>query len=168
MYPQQECIPVGCVPPAHWPYFVVSATHVPHPLPHPPTMHTCPPAMHTPCHTRPLPPPHHARPNPFGQNSWHTLLKILPCPKLRLRAVKMVAVNLCEIILDSDVGMKSCSKAKLGDVTLTPRSLNVHETPKVSAECHGRPLRARSRWRPYCQGHRLLYNLAGPQELAVW
>ena len=27
---------------------------------------------------------------PCGQNSWHTLLKILPCPKLRLRAVKRV------------------------------------------------------------------------------
>ena len=26
-------------------------------------------------------------PSPHGQNSWHTLLKILPCPKLRLRAV---------------------------------------------------------------------------------
>ena len=26
-------------------------------------------------------------PTPCGQNSWHTLLKILPCPKLRLRAV---------------------------------------------------------------------------------
>ena len=26
---------------------------------------------------------------PCGQNSWHTLLKILPCPKLRLRSVKM-------------------------------------------------------------------------------
>ena len=26
---------------------------------------------------------------PRGQNSWHTLLKILPCPKLRLRAVKI-------------------------------------------------------------------------------
>ena len=25
---------------------------------------------------------------PCGQNSWHTLLKILPCPKLRLHAVK--------------------------------------------------------------------------------
>ena len=25
--------------------------------------------------------------HPCGQNSWHTLLKILPCPKLRLRAV---------------------------------------------------------------------------------
>ena len=24
---------------------------------------------------------------PCGQNSWHTLLKILPCPKLRLRAI---------------------------------------------------------------------------------
>ena len=27
---------------------------------------------------------------PCGQNSSHTLLKILPCPKLRLRAVKII------------------------------------------------------------------------------
>ena len=35
-YPmKQECIPVGCVPPSHWPYLIVS--------------HACPPAtMHTP------------------------------------------------------------------------------------------------------------------------
>ena len=26
---QQECIPVGCVPPAHWPYLVVSYGHPP-------------------------------------------------------------------------------------------------------------------------------------------
>ena len=32
---------------------------------------------------------HWGRPPPCGQNSWHTLLKILPCPKLRLRAVKI-------------------------------------------------------------------------------
>ena len=31
--------------------------------------------------------PDQAPPLPGGQNSWHTLLKILPCPKLRLRAV---------------------------------------------------------------------------------
>ena len=31
---------------------------------------------------------HWGRP-PCEQNSWHTLLKILPCPKLRLRAVKI-------------------------------------------------------------------------------
>ena len=37
-----------------------------------------PPARHA-----GIPPP----PTPHGQNSWHTLLKILPCPKLRLRAV---------------------------------------------------------------------------------
>ena len=53
---KQECIPVGCVPPAHWPYLVVSAggacfaTHTPchaRALP-------CPPATHTsPCHTCP-------------------------------------------------------------------------------------------------------------------
>ena len=33
--------------------------------------------------------PHtHTHPS-CGQNSWHTLLKILPCPKLRLRAVNI-------------------------------------------------------------------------------
>ena len=30
---------------------------------------------------------HWGRHPPRGQNSWHTLLKILPCPKLRLRAI---------------------------------------------------------------------------------
>ena len=120
---KQACIPVECVPPAHWPYLVVSAKHAP--------CHTCPPATHAPpathtplpcmlpCHACPLPhmpplptmhasplcmplprmsqlplpcmpPPHtppamHAPPRlhmppPCGQNSWHTLLKILPCP----------------------------------------------------------------------------------------
>ena len=34
-----------------------------------------------------------AHPPPRGQNSWHTLLKILPCPKLRLRAVKIHSYN---------------------------------------------------------------------------
>ena len=35
--------------------------------------------------------------SPHGQNSWHTLLKILPCPKLRLRAVisELEQDNLC-------------------------------------------------------------------------
>ena len=38
---EQECIPVGCVPSAHWPYLVVSAMHAPAPrTPH----HACPPA----------------------------------------------------------------------------------------------------------------------------
>ena len=32
-------------------------------------------------------PPGRKNPAPCGQNSWHTLLKILPCPKLRLLAV---------------------------------------------------------------------------------
>ena len=47
----QECIPVGCVPPAHWPNFIVSAQGGVHA----PTMHTpssmhAPTAMHSPCH----------------------------------------------------------------------------------------------------------------------
>ena len=97
---EQECIPVGCVPPAAM--AVSPATHVP--------CHAClpakhvPPAMHAPllctppCHTppyhahppamhAPLPhmPPGHAcplpcmPPPPCRQNSWHTLVKALPC-----------------------------------------------------------------------------------------
>ena len=61
----QECIPLGCVLPAHWPYLVVSAggRHACHtqPLPHMPPCHTCPlphmpPATHDPlpCMTPPL------------------------------------------------------------------------------------------------------------------
>ena len=57
---KQECIPVGCVPPAFCPYL--------------------------PACTAPGGVPAQVLP-PRGQNSWHTLLKILPCPKLRLRAV---------------------------------------------------------------------------------
>ena len=55
---KQECIPVGCVPPAHWPYLIVSvgrggehacpATHDPcHTSTHAPC-HVCPPATHAP------------------------------------------------------------------------------------------------------------------------
>ena len=45
-----ECIPVGCVPPAHWPYLVASARGGGH------VWHTCPPPCHTcPCHTHTLP-----------------------------------------------------------------------------------------------------------------
>ena len=40
---------------------------------------------------------------PCGQNSWHALLKILPCPKLRLRAVKMnvITIHACEYLIIS-------------------------------------------------------------------
>ena len=55
---KQEYIPVGCIPPAHWLYLVVSARG----------MHAPPPtAMHAPCHAHPNPPhmpPCHACPLP--------------------------------------------------------------------------------------------------------
>ena len=61
---------------AHLPH-MPPTMHTPYhayPLPHmPPAMHA-PPAMHVPCHACPLP----CTPPPV--NSWHTLLKILPCP----------------------------------------------------------------------------------------
>ena len=126
---QQECIPVGFVPPAHWPYLIISYALPPHNHACPPTMHPPPATTHTPGNhacplatthtpkkphmlphnhacppatTQPPPPPQHACPwqactppatmhappgyhacpacPPCGQNSWHTLLKILPCP----------------------------------------------------------------------------------------
>ena len=64
----QECIPVGCVPPAHWPYLVVSypCNHAHPPTTHallqpcmPPCNHACPPATtHAPLqpHMPPLQP----------------------------------------------------------------------------------------------------------------
>ena len=101
---KQKCIPVGCVPPTvsrsicrergggiyarHAPCYTHPSCHTCH-LPYMPhamqaPRHICPPAMDAPlpcislpcmppCHTRPLPPPR-------GQNSRHTLLKILSCP----------------------------------------------------------------------------------------
>ena len=59
---QQECIPVGCVPPALCPYL---------------------PACTAPVGVSASGGSQHAMeqtPPPRGQNSWHTLLKILPCP----------------------------------------------------------------------------------------
>ena len=97
---KHECIPVGCIPPAHWLHLVVvgrgvCATHIllPCTLPFmPPAMHTplpcMPPATHAPlpctppCHAC----PHHAGPLPcmshHGQNSWYMLLKTLPSRNL--------------------------------------------------------------------------------------
>ena len=67
IYAKQECIPVGCIPPAHWLYLIASAMHTPchaHPSPRMHTMpcmapcHACSPATHTPCHI--CPPATHA------------------------------------------------------------------------------------------------------------
>ena len=66
--PQPHTNPMPCIPP-------LSCM--------PPTTHA-PPAMHAtpPCHAHPLPctPPATHAPLLCGQNTWHTLLKILPCP----------------------------------------------------------------------------------------
>ena len=67
---KQECIPVGCIPPAHWPY----AMHAP--LPHMPPYHacapcyTCPPATHK--H------PWHAHLLPYMPPAMHALLPCTP------------------------------------------------------------------------------------------
>ena len=85
--------PLPCMPPAmHAPHHTHPPCHACPPPCTPPTMHAplpCMPPHHTlPCHTCPPPhtlphathaPPYHACPSP-GQNSWHRLLKILPCP----------------------------------------------------------------------------------------
>ena len=102
MHTPQPCMPPGhaCPSAIHAPEAMHTPCHACPPATHtpghacPPTMHASPavhaplpctsPAMRTPCwhtpshahpcrHACPLPPP-------CGQNSWHTLLKILPCP----------------------------------------------------------------------------------------
>ena len=83
---KQECIPVGYVPPAA---VAIGGGGV--------SLHQAPPPDQDPLPgTRYHPlrdqtPQEQAPPGtrhpPRGQNSWHTLLKILPCPKLRLRTV---------------------------------------------------------------------------------
>ena len=74
-------------------------THAPPPTTHTPPNHACPPTIHAP---QPYMPPNHTHPPPTTHapslqpcmppplwTEWHTLVKILPCPKLRLRAVKI-------------------------------------------------------------------------------
>ena len=115
---EQECIPVGCVllaqvaipsgmhapPTTHVPlcHAHPSVTHIPAthaPLPHMPPYHAHPPchmctpwhacclAMHTPLPCMPLP---RMPPPPPGRQ---TLVKILLCPILRMRVVKMWDLN---------------------------------------------------------------------------
>ena len=129
---KQECIPVGCVPPGHWPYLIISyacppmTMHAPQPCMPPSnhvhpraTMHAlgnhaCPPATtHTPWQPCTTPGNHacilqlctppattHA---PLATmhaplwTEWQTGVKILPCPKLRLRAVIRVLHKLSAI-----------------------------------------------------------------------
>ena len=82
---KQECIPVGCIPPTA----VAITGGSPHPPPPweqaPPPREQAPPQEQGPRSRHPPGPD----PPTCGQNSWHTLLKILPCPKLRLRAVNI-------------------------------------------------------------------------------
>ena len=58
---KKECIPVGCIPPAYWPYLIVfagrcvcPAMHAPLPCTPPPLPHITP-AMHAPAMHTPLP-----------------------------------------------------------------------------------------------------------------
>ena len=95
---KQECIPIRCVPPAHWPYLVVfamhpPAMHAPPPTPpttHPPAMHaplTCPPATHA-----PLP----RTPPPRGQNDTHVKNNLC---KLRLRGGNKWLTEMLTLVL---------------------------------------------------------------------
>ena len=84
------CMP--CTPLPHTPPTTHPPCHACHPPCTPPAMHTPLPCTH-PCHAHtpgthaPLPcrHPYHARP-PWIE--WQMFVKLLPCPKLRLRAVK--------------------------------------------------------------------------------
>ena len=99
----QDYIPVRCIPPAHWPYLpACSAPGGGGGVPAwsgggaclVPGGGACL-VLEGSCLVRggclPGPgggdTPACTEADPHGQNSWHRLLKILPCPKLRLRAV---------------------------------------------------------------------------------
>ena len=110
------CPPQPCMPPCN--HACPPSNHTcPLATMHPPHNHACPPQPCMPPTTtdatplQPLMPPSnhsfplattHAPPatmhTPRGQNSWHTLLKILPCPKLRLRAVNIIK-TWCKIMI---------------------------------------------------------------------
>ena len=76
------------------------AMHAPchaHPLPcMPPSMHA-PPAMHAPHHTHTTLATHAPLPclPPCGQNSWHMLLKIIPCPNFVAGGNKYTHASTC-------------------------------------------------------------------------
>ena len=81
----QECIPIGCVLPAHWPYPAViflwggGLSNA--------AMYAYPTGCRTPLVMWPV--MHAGRLTPHLWKEWHTGLKTLPCPKLRLRVVYM-------------------------------------------------------------------------------
>ena len=82
MHASLSCTPILCTPPVtHAPH----ATHTPLAMHKPPATHI-PPITHDPLPCTCPPPTMHVP--PYRQNDWHTLLKILSFPKLRLRAVK--------------------------------------------------------------------------------
>ena len=67
---KQDCIPVGCILPTCWPYLPAYTVQ-----------------GGLPCQGEGVVFQHAMGRPPREQNSWHTLVKILSCPKLRLRAV---------------------------------------------------------------------------------
>ena len=85
-YPMQTPPPQPCMPPQ--PHMPPTTTHAPWQPRTPPSNHACPPA------TTQAPPP--------LWTEWQTGVKILPCPKLRLRAIKIVSLpfrpSCCRII----------------------------------------------------------------------
>ena len=81
---KQDCIPVGCIPPACWPYLLARGGAWSRGVPGW--------GMSARGGGGGIPACTEADPL-CEQNSWHTLLKILPCSKLRLRAVNTSVDN---------------------------------------------------------------------------
>ena len=97
---KQEYIPVGCVPPACWLYFPACTAQGVSALGGVCSMDGClllGGVCSGGCLLRGVSQHALRQKPPCIQNSWHTVLKILPCPKLRLRAVtKNVSLNVCD------------------------------------------------------------------------
>ena len=81
--------------------------------------------------------PPRADPPACGQNSWHTLLKILPCPKLRLRAVKIPRLNSVFFSTDStDVNHIALTPTERTSSWLNPRCESEREPEVNSLSTH--------------------------------
>ena len=88
------------------------------------------------------------------QNSWHTLLKILPCPKLRLRAVIKHSLKLT--ILKS-LRFRLCS---------TWRNLKGNSTLNVLTRRRRQGRSMRLSW--HVRFYVYLYGISGPAALTVY
>ena len=133
---QQECIPVGCVTPA-----AVAVRGGLNQAPCPPQDQAPPPETRHPPGTR-HPPPGPGTPTVDR----HTPVNILPCPKLRLRVVKMGAKPILEL-----------NGNRNGVINLRCESIII---PRGQLITHKHEVASRQRPTYFNHGHLRIYTLS--------